>query len=386
MIEILEGPTNSDATVPAHRRGGAVAGIVLATLLVATAAHGQIAPPNATGVAMGHLHVQVPDVEASAAFWMRLGGTRLTVDGAPAVKFPGVLILLSRGTPSGLSEGAVMNHIAFRLPSFAPLEAAGFTLERSAGFPGVASVRSPEGERVEVFEDKAPNVGFTQAQGYHDAVAERHNKPVATPIALHHIHFYVPEGAVAEAQAWYVRLFGGTPGKRDVYDAVDLPGVNLNISSRPGVEAPTKGRMIDRLGLRGVEPRRLLPAGSRSWHHVRRAVRARRLGHRPGTADRPLGHLDRADGRPAPLLTFRAAAPSVLAQSTNETRRLVGAAGSPIGGNLRVRTKRAGPSCHPRHDPGRHEINGQHDAPNVRLPPIERCQADEHLVPDCASA
>jgi catechol 2,3-dioxygenase-like lactoylglutathione lyase family enzyme len=226
----------------------AAAAVALAAALLAGPAQAQIAPPNAAGVAMGHLRVQVPDVEASAAFWARLGGTRIVVDGAPAVKFPGVLILLSRGTPTGLSEGAVLNHIAFRLPSFAPLEAAGFTLERSANFPGVASVRSPEGERVEVFEDTAPNVGFTQAQGYHDATAERHNQPVPTPIALHHIHFYVPEGAVAAAQAWYVRLFGGTPGKRDVYDAVDLPGVNLNISSRPGVMAPTKGRLIDRLG------------------------------------------------------------------------------------------------------------------------------------------
>ena len=223
--------------------------LVLAALWAASPALAQIAPPNAAGVAMGHLQVQVPDVEASAAFWVRLGGTRATVNGSPAVKFPGVLILLSRGTPSGLSEGAVMNHIAFRLPSFAPLEAAGFTLERSQGYPGVASVRSPEGERVEVFEDTAPNIGFKQAAGYHDATAERHNKPVPTPIALHHIHFYVPEGAVSDAQAWYVRLFGGTPGKRDVYDAVDLPGVNLNISSRPQKMAPTKGRMIDHLGL-----------------------------------------------------------------------------------------------------------------------------------------
>jgi catechol 2,3-dioxygenase-like lactoylglutathione lyase family enzyme len=222
--------------------------MTLAAVLAAGPAQAQIAPPNAAGVAMGHLYLRVPDVETSAAFWTRLGGTRVSVDGTTAVKFPGVLVLLSRGTPSGVSEGAVLNHVAFRLPSFAPLEAAGFVLERTPRFPSVASVRSPEGERVEVFEDAAPNVGFTQAAGYHDATAERHNKPVPTPIALHHIHFYVPEGAVAEAQAWYVRLFGGTPGKRDVYDAVDLPGVNLNISSRPGVQAPTKGRLIDRLG------------------------------------------------------------------------------------------------------------------------------------------
>jgi len=232
-----------------RRLASTAAAGVAALLAPAASASAQIAPPNAAGVAMGYLHLQVPDVEASAAFWARLGGTRLVIDGGPAIKFPGVLVLLSHGAPSGLSEGAVLNHVAFRLPSFAPLEAAGFMLERSPRFPGVASVRSPEGERVEVFEDTAPNVGFTQAAGFHDATAERHNKPVPTPIALHHMHFYVPEGAVAEAQAWYARLFGGTPGKRDVYDAVDLPGVNLNISSRPGVQAPTRGRMLDRIGV-----------------------------------------------------------------------------------------------------------------------------------------
>jgi len=236
-------------TAATGRHVAAAMVLALAALWPASPALAQIAAPNAAGVAMGHLQVQVPDVEASAAFWTKLGGTRIAVNGAPAVKFPGVLILLTRGTPTGLSEGAVMNHIAFRLPSFAPLEAAGFMVERSQGYPGVGSVRSPKGERVEVFEDRAPNIGFKQAAGYHDATAERHNKPVPTPIALHHIHFYVPEGAVSDAQAWYVRLFGGTPGKRDVYDAVDLPGVNLNISSRPQKMAPTKGRMIDHLGL-----------------------------------------------------------------------------------------------------------------------------------------
>ena len=158
---------------------------------------------------MGHLRLLVPDVEASAAFWVRLGGTRLTVEGTPAVKFPGVLVLLSRGTPSGLSEGAVLNHVAFRLPSFAPLEAAGFALERSSPFASVASVRSPEGERVEVFEDKARNLGFAQAPGYNDPVAERHNKPgfrmratvVETPKGPYFIKLTGPAATVDKAGA-----------------------------------------------------------------------------------------------------------------------------------------------------------------------------------------
>jgi hypothetical protein len=46
-------------------------------------------------------------------------------------------------------------------------------------------------------------------------------------------------------------MFGGIPGKRSQYDAVDLPGMNLNISTPRGNSgsAPTRGRMLDHIGL-----------------------------------------------------------------------------------------------------------------------------------------
>ena len=40
----------------------------------AGAAHAQLSPPNASGVAMGHLHYNVRDVAANKAFWVGLGG------------------------------------------------------------------------------------------------------------------------------------------------------------------------------------------------------------------------------------------------------------------------------------------------------------------------
>ena len=78
------------------------------------------------------------------------------------------------------------------------------------------------------------------------------------PIAFHHIHLYVPEDAVTEAKAWYVRMFGGVPGKRSNYDAVDLPGINVNISSAPKATVPTKGRMLDHIGFEVAESRGVL--------------------------------------------------------------------------------------------------------------------------------
>ena len=68
-------------------------------------------------------------------------------------------------------------------------------------------------------------------------------------MAFHHIHLYVPAGKVAEAKAWYTKMFGGVPGKRSNYDAVDLPGVNFNFSEAPKPTVPLKGRMLLHIGL-----------------------------------------------------------------------------------------------------------------------------------------
>ena len=198
---------------------------------------------------MGHLHYYVQNVEANKRFWITLGGEAIKVGGTDVVKFPGVLVFLTNRASSGGTEGSVLNHVAFRVPSLSRVEAAGLTVAPVAGFPGVASVMTPDGERVELFEDAAQNLTFTQDAGYNDPVAERHNRPVPTSIAFHHIHIYVPDGQAPEVKAWYVRMFGGIPGKRSQYDAVDLPGMNLNISSPPRGSAPTSGRMLDHIGL-----------------------------------------------------------------------------------------------------------------------------------------
>jgi catechol 2,3-dioxygenase-like lactoylglutathione lyase family enzyme len=232
----------------AVRARGALAAAALLVVLPAVPARAQIAAPNAAGVAMGHLQYHVKDVEANRRFWTALGGRATRIGAQDVVVFPDVLVFLTRGESSGGTEGSVVNHVAFRVPSLAPVEAAGLTVTRLAGFPGVASVNTPEGERIELFENAATNLTFTQDPGHADAVAERHNRPLARPIAFHHIHLYVPDGAVPDVKAWYVRMFGGTPGMRSRYDAVDLPGVNLNISVAPRPTAPTRGRMLDHIG------------------------------------------------------------------------------------------------------------------------------------------
>jgi catechol 2,3-dioxygenase-like lactoylglutathione lyase family enzyme len=222
-----------------------------------------LATPNAAGVAMGHLHYRVRDVAANTRFWIALGGqpvtgsTRFAAPGREILRFQDVLVVLDPGESTGGTEGSVVNHVAFRIPSLAPVEGAGLVPARLTQFPGVSSVMSPENERIELFENAATNLTFVADGGARDAAAERHNRPLAIPIAFHHIHLYLPDAAAAvAAKAWYARMFGGIPGKRAQYDATDIPGLNLNFSAAPRVEGrplastvPTKGRMLDHVGL-----------------------------------------------------------------------------------------------------------------------------------------
>ena len=226
----------------------------LITLLALTAviapATGQLSRPNAAGVAMGHLHYVVRDVPANKAFWIALGGKPIllerTIEG---VLLPDVVVLLRQGESSGGTEGSVVNHVAFRVQSIAALERNGFKVDYNKEVPGVASTYTPEGERIELFDDGlATNLGFTIDGGGTDAFAARHNRKLDGPIVAHHIHLNVPEEQVAAAKDWYSKYFGGVRGKRWHYDAVDLPGININISGVPAAKAPTRGRMLDHIG------------------------------------------------------------------------------------------------------------------------------------------
>jgi catechol 2,3-dioxygenase-like lactoylglutathione lyase family enzyme len=142
--------------------------------------------------------------------------------------------------------------MAFRVQSLDTIAGAGFEFDPPPS--GVTNVFSPEGERIELFDDTATNLTFTlddDEDGAADTLASRHNRPLDLPIIAHHLHLYLVEDAdaVQEAQRWYARMFGGAPGTRWRYDAVDLPGINLNFSYNADAGgAPTRGRMLDHIG------------------------------------------------------------------------------------------------------------------------------------------
>jgi catechol 2,3-dioxygenase-like lactoylglutathione lyase family enzyme len=216
----------------------------------------QVSAPNAAGVSVGHFHYHVHDLDATKRFWVALGGVPARKIGTTdVIKFPGVLILLEEDEFLGGAEGSVIRHIGFRVPNLVhtlqTVEAAGYKVQvnPSATPPRTGYAFTPDGEEIEFFQDGRENVTFVLDGGKRDPIAERHNQTLTVPIMSHHIHFLVPEGKVAEAKTWYVKMFGAVPGKRWNYEAADLPGMNLNFSEAPGAGAPTKGRALDHIGL-----------------------------------------------------------------------------------------------------------------------------------------
>jgi extradiol dioxygenase family protein len=221
---------------------------VTSIFLFSQASIAELTGPNDTGVAMGHLHYTVQDIEANRQFWLALGGSPDQRGGTQNINFPNIIISFSQGETSGGTEGSVINHVAFRVESLQGIEDAGFDVEYLEEYPGVASVFTPEGERIELFGESATNLYFTVDEGEINNVADRHNQKIPAPIVSHHIHLNVPEEDVLAAKNWYVENFGATAGKRWRYEAADLPGINFNFSAAEETLVATQGRMLDHIG------------------------------------------------------------------------------------------------------------------------------------------
>ena len=207
-------------------------------LLAALPVLAQLAPPNAQGVTMGHVHLYVKDVAAQTHFWVDImGGKIVHNEKLSMIAFPGVFLILTQGDPTGPPAGSIVDHFGFvvrDMPgSIAKWTANNLLVEQTGTNPNQRYVTAPDGIRLEVFGD--PNL------------------PV--PVQMNHIHFFPPKDDIRAMQEWYAEAFGGVIGRRDSVarpgnwiETVDLPGVNLSIGASDTRRAATKGRSIDHIG------------------------------------------------------------------------------------------------------------------------------------------
>ena len=114
---------------------------VLVFALWPAALSAQLLHPNDSGVAMGHLHYKVRDVQANQKFWIALGAAPIKIDTREVLKFRSVLIFLDKAESSGGTEGSVVNHVGFRVPntreSLARMKAAGYKTDLNNTGSGV---------------------------------------------------------------------------------------------------------------------------------------------------------------------------------------------------------------------------------------------------------
>ena len=175
------------------------AALMLASTLTAGTATAQPAPFNELGLTMGHWHIVSKDPEANKKIFLAMGGKLFMPGGNPLIMFPGLYINLNlqneRG--DGGTVGSVVNHVGFIVNNVQE-RAAQWKAAGVAVLPGTnnrldqAFVVTPDGVRIEILEDKDQKV----------------------PIRNEHVHFFLQESEVPKAQAWYVKTFGGRPGKR----------------------------------------------------------------------------------------------------------------------------------------------------------------------------
>lgn len=212
-----------------------ISALWLVSSLMAGVASAQPYAPNDAGVTNGHWHLNSRDIEVNKKIFLGMGGVAGEPSPLQRVIFPGVLIILNQaaGTPpaTGGTVGSVVNHVGFTVPNVqeavAKWKAAGVPVEPGTnGRLDQAWVITPDGLKIEILENKNQNV----------------------PIRSEHVHFSLPESAIAESQAWYGKIFGAKPGVRNNAPIADVPGEQLRWNKADAALAPTKGRILDHIG------------------------------------------------------------------------------------------------------------------------------------------
>ena len=213
----------------------------------------QLYAPNQAGVSLGHWHTLVRDVEATRKVWVALGGMPMQIDGTDVIKFPGVLIFLTPGLPTGGSKGTTVNHVGLGVQNvqklFEKLQSDGVKVDmttlRKSPLNGqyVGDVNTPDDLMIEITEEAG--------------VAPYPKLPPDVPVESNHMHFFVAESSRKEMQAWYVKMFGGEPSEMRGEFIVSFPGVKFMRIAPCGSEysgcpqngpAPTKGGALDHVG------------------------------------------------------------------------------------------------------------------------------------------
>ena len=208
---------------------------LLTLCCVAAPAHAQIVPATSTGITMGHVHLNVTDVEAQRRFWVeQFHATPLAQQhaGLPGVRVPGMLILFAKKDPTHPTEGTILDHFGFKVRSLpemlSSLRAGGYEVQSefkgTEGFPN-AYIVGPDKVRIELQED------------------------VTLPVraAAHHLHYMLADPMAL--RQWYLDTLGLAPTHRGAFETANAMNMNLTFAKvKEPSSVGTRGGALDHIG------------------------------------------------------------------------------------------------------------------------------------------
>lgn len=196
-------------------------------------------------VAMGHMHLNVSDLDEHKRFWVDVIGAKAGKLGTMEyVKYPNALIFLREQKPTDGTKGSSVNHIGIQFPDVPAMVAK----VRAAGVPVVTKAEiSRNRAKGDIFFSPSQYRYLAFIMGPDELKIEMfENRALKTPLANHHIHFAGQHDK--KMQAWYAEMFGAKPMQRGPFEAADLPGVNLTYTRTDTPQEPIKGRVLDHIG------------------------------------------------------------------------------------------------------------------------------------------
>jgi catechol-2,3-dioxygenase len=182
--------------------------------------------PGVPNIAAAHIHLNSADPDVAITFWTdAIGTSSSSVGSFKGVSTIGVKILFTRKTPSGLSAGSTIDHIALKVPDLQHvidrLSKTAYKF-RPQTSPDRLMIDGPDGVRIELIEDNS----------------------LYAPLEFNHIHLSSKQPK--EMQAWYIMNLGAQPGSGDNADSILIPGANLTISQADSA-VPSADRAIDHI-------------------------------------------------------------------------------------------------------------------------------------------
>lgn len=211
--------------------------VILAVLILAPypSASAQLLPPNTIGMTMGHVLVNVTDVDAHMNFWVtQFDAVPITVGQLRGIRIPGLVVLFRRQTPTGPGDGETINHLGLKLTNLADF---------TARFGRAGWIFEPP----RVGRESSPQTYVTGPDGFRMELVEDARLPA--PVVSHHLHYWLEDPAAVKR--WYIDKLLLAPTMRGPYQSGDLPGMNLTMSSlgqQKGPGVATKGRLLDGIG------------------------------------------------------------------------------------------------------------------------------------------